>query len=243
MKNKAVGTSQLFLGILLFIIGVLLACDSFIFLGFSILAIACIPTYKGIINLITEAPTQHNYKKDNKNNAPSKPLGSLLACIDLTIIAIDEALEKKSKHAYKKSTSRLDYSIYWFFKSYYIICSAQNEPLAEAYSIYFLDRLKEHYLSRLSGRRIDDIIDNRLKEYQGIVYNSETTKELAESLGYAIEQHIIKDLWFPDLVSDAIAVTDPFKQLEVTVEITSMNDYIFTKVGKMYDELIVKWKK
>lgn len=241
MKKRAI--IYILIGTLLLILGLVFVYDDIISIAVLFIGAAGALIFPGFLMLSSNNKDERKNKKIlfQKPYASNSPLGSLLACIDITITAIDEALEKNSKHAYKKNTSRLDYSIYWFFKSYCIICSAQNEALAEAFSTYFLDRLKEHYLPILSESRIDNIIDTRLVEYQKIIHTSETTKELSESLCCAIEQHIIKDLWFPDLALDDIAIADPSNQLEVTLEIASMNDYIFTKVGKMYDELIVKW--
>lgn len=241
MKKRAI--IYILIGTLLLILGLIFVYDNIISIAVLFIGAAGALIFPGFLMLSSNNKDERESKKiiSQKPSASNGTLGFLLACIDLTITAIDEALEKKSKHAYKKNTSRLDYSIYWFFKSYYIICSAQNEALAEAFSTYFLDRLKEHYLPVLSESRIDNIIDTRLVEYQKIIHTSKTTKELSESLCCAIEQHIIKDLWFPDLASDDIAIAGSSNQLEVTFEIASMNDYIFTKVGKMYDELIIKW--
>ena len=153
MKKRAI--IYILIGTLLLILGLIFVFDDIISIAVLFIGAAGALIFPGFLMLSSNDEDEKRSKKilSQKPSASTGTLGFLLACIDLTVTAIDEALEKKSKHAYKKNTSRLDYSIYWFFKSYYIICSAQNEALAEAFSSYFpVRRYAGNYLLRHSIR-------------------------------------------------------------------------------------------
>ena len=150
MKNKAIGTAQLFLGILLFIIGVLLACDSFIFLGFSILAIACIPTYKGILMLISKDSSNPLLKKTY--NTKAKIIAKIKRLtiefegrLPLGVFSCYNVLQREIKNRIKLSNPISEKDVYALTMNlcYELLASGEFHlyagelnPIGEAYAIW-----------------------------------------------------------------------------------------------------------
>ena len=240
MNKKSRGLVYILIGTIFFVIGLALVYEELITLGVIIIAIAGVPIFTGFSVLFNDdsPQSQSEAEEEVKKEHTIPPLGSLLAAIDLTIMALDEAFDKKSKHIYKKVTAKLDYSIYLFFKNYCILCNTQNETLVTYYIQFALDRLKEHFSSKMSENKIDRIIDERISEYDRIV---QTSDNFVEEITYAIEQHLIKDLYCQNAKNESIAIAGEDTHFEINLELFVLNDYISYKINPIYDNLISEW--
>ena len=127
MSSKSRAGIYLLIGTIVFIIGLVFIYEEIIALGVLFIGIASPLLFAGFFLLFSddtiEVPLHEPIKCINidesepKNEHTTPPLGSLLAAIDLTLMALDDAFAKKSKHINKKATAKLDYSIYLFFKN------------------------------------------------------------------------------------------------------------------------------
>ena len=250
MSSKSRAGIYLLIGTIVFIIGLVFIYEEIIALGVLFIGIASPLLFVGFSTLFSDDTIEVHVNEpikcinidesEPKNEHTTPPLGSLLAAIDLTLMALDDAFAKKSKHINKKATAKLDYSIYLFFKNYCLLCNTQNEKLVTYYIQFAFDRLIEHFSSIMSENKVKQIIDDRITEYDHII---QTSNNFVEDITYAIEQHLIKDLYFQNSENESIAIAGANTQFEITVELALLNDHIAYKINPIYDNLISEWNK
>lgn len=248
MSSKSRAGIYLLIGTIVFIIGLVFIYEEVIALGILFIGVASPLLFVGFSTLFSDDTVEVSVhepikcinidESEPKKEHTTPPLGSLLAAIDLTLMALDDAFDKKSKHISRKATAKLDFSIYLFFKYYCALCNTQNEALVTYYIQFALDSLKEHFSSKMSESKVDRIIDDRIIEYDRIV---QTSGNFAEDITDAMEQHLIQDLYYTNPGDETVFIADANTRLEINVELIVINEYISYKINPIYDNLISEW--
>lgn len=243
MYTKKRGFVYIAIGTILFIIGLALIYSDLITIGVVFVAFGGAFTLPGFFVITSkDEPDSKNYNGSYQKKSFETPRYNRTDNIENTVLShlelIDSAFSKCSKLIYKRTTAQLDYCIYVFFKSYIIICNARIEELASTYARIAFDRIVDHFSSRMDEAKINRIIDQRLEEYDEIVRTSES---FMDPFMFAVEQHLIKDLFFESDEFNEIAITGADKQFEIISEIFILDQYIFPQITHRYDKVIEEW--
>ena len=212
--------------------------EDLIGLGVVLIGAAGALTFPGFFMLFSNDKENHKKSSLSKLSPSNPPIGSTMAVIDITFSRIEATISTDSIYICQKATAQLDYFFYLFFINYIIICSTNNKQFVMTYAKLYQQKLKDHFSGKITKSKIDKIINDRIAEYDKIMAKSEN---FLRELQCAVEQHLVKDIWFPDVDDDLIGIVGIEEQLEIRSEIENISEYIFDQTEDHYKKLYELW--
>lgn len=237
MKNRAI--IYILIGALLLILGLIFVYDDMIGIGVLLIGAAGALIFPGFFMLFSDNEDEKKAQKlTSPRSSASPPIGSTMAVIDITFSYTETAISTDSIYICQKATAQLDYFFYLFFINYIIICSTNNEQFVMTYANLFIQKLKDYFSGKIAKSKIEQIINDRIAEYDKIMADSENP---LQELQFAVEQHLVKDIWFLNSADESIDIIGIDKQLEIRSEIENISEHVFDQTESHYKTLYERW--